>query len=78
MKLFKKQITDVYVQGMWSSQWRRDKYVVWMKYAKVLFGIKFMENTEVAAIFDTKQEARKYAKHMRHKHNVPKKYGQKH
>jgi hypothetical protein len=78
MKLFKKQITDVYVQGMWSSQWRRDKYVVWMKHAKVLFGIKFIENTEVAAIFDTKQEARKYAKHMRHKHNVPKKYGQKH
>lgn len=78
MKLFKKQITDVYVQCMWSSQWCRDKYVVWMKYSKVLFGIKFMENTEVTATFNTKQEARKYAKRMRHKHNVPKKYGQKH
>lgn len=78
MKLIKKHITDVYVQRIWSSQWRRDKYVVWMTYTKTLLGIKFMENTEVSAIFDTKQEARKHAKRMRHKYNVPKKYNQAH
>lgn len=78
MKLFKKQITDVYVQYMWSSQWNRDKYVVWMTYTKTLFGIKLTEITEVSAIFDTKQEARKRAKRIRHKYNVPKKYKQAH
>lgn len=78
MKIFKTHITDVHVEYMWSSQWRRNKYVVFMTYTKTLFGIKFMENTEVSAIFDTKQEARKHAKRIRHKYNVPKKYGQKH
>lgn len=78
MKLIKKQIIDVYVQCMWSSQWNRDKYVVWITYTKTLLGIRFMENTEVSAIFDTKQEARKHAKRMRHKYNVPRKYKQEH
>ncbi len=77
MKLFKKRIIDVYVQGMWSTQWRRDKYVVWVKYAKILFGIKFVEDTEAVSAFDTKPEARKYAKRLRHKYNVPTKYSSK-
>lgn len=77
MKIFKKRITDVYVHGMWSTQWHRSQYAVCVTYTKTLFGIKFMETTNIHAIFDTKPEARKCAKHLSRKHNVPQKFNHK-
>lgn len=74
MKFIKRQVVDVYVQGMWSVQWHGTKYVVWVVSAKTFLGIKIMENTEVAAICDTKQEARKHAKRLRSKYHIPMKF----
>mgnify|MGYP004482126151 FL=1 len=74
MKFIKRQVVDAYVQGMWSTQWHGTKYVVWIVSTKTFLGIKIMENTEVAAVFDTKPEARKHAKRLRSKYHIPMKF----
>ncbi len=74
MKFFQKQVIDVRVQGMWSTTWYGTKYVVLVTWVKKLFGIELIKNTNMVAAYDTKQEARKHAKRLRHKHGVPAKH----
>lgn len=67
----KKKLVEIFIDRCWSATWVSLQWTVHARYECRLFGfIKWSESCKIAGPFHYKQEAKREAKRLRHKHNL--------